>query len=162
VEHGRVSVYIQQARFSNVPRGEGQKSRRENVALARDKHYPVSIADFESAVHGSSLNLTGRQAIPAHPVQGNSPIGHDARNYAQMRAAEAALSEELRASGVDAARTFITGPQAERIVERSDAIRADLIRFGLEHIRPRFDVVGAISTTIWRASCPVLIVPGPA
>ena len=87
---------------------------------------------------------------------------HDARNLAQMRAAEAALSEELRASGVDAAWTFITGPQAERIVERSDAIHADLILFGLEHIRPRFDVVGAISTTIWRASCPVLTVPGPA
>ena len=87
---------------------------------------------------------------------------HDARNYAQMRVAEAALSEELHEAGVDASWSFITGPQAERIVERSDAIHADLILFGLEHIRPRFEVVGAISTTIWRASCPVLTVPGPA
>jgi nucleotide-binding universal stress UspA family protein len=87
---------------------------------------------------------------------------HDARNYAQMRVAEAVMSEELHELGVDASWSLITGPQAERIVERSDAIQADLILFGLEHIRPRFEVVGAISTTIWRASCPVLTVPGPA
>jgi nucleotide-binding universal stress UspA family protein len=87
---------------------------------------------------------------------------HDARNYSQMRAAEAELSKELQEAGVDAAWTFITGPQADRIVERSNAIHADLILFGLEHIRPRFQVVGAISTTIWQASCPVLTVPGPA
>lgn len=87
---------------------------------------------------------------------------HDVRNYAQMRAAEAELSKKLQEAGVDASWTFITGPQAERIVERSDAIHADLILFGLEHIRPRFEVVGAISTTIWQASCPVLTVPGPA
>ncbi len=87
---------------------------------------------------------------------------HDVRNYAQMKAAEAELSKELQEEGVDAAWSFITGPQAERIVERSDAIHADLIVFGLEHVPPKFEVVGAISTTIWRASCPVLTVPGPA
>jgi nucleotide-binding universal stress UspA family protein len=87
---------------------------------------------------------------------------HDPRNYAQMRAAENALSKELHEAGVNAAWSLITGPQAERIIERSDAIHANLILFGLEHIQPRFEIVGAISTTIWRASCPVLTVPGPA
>ena len=86
----------------------------------------------------------------------------DARTRDEMRAAEEALTEDLRQAGVDATWKLLSGPIGARIVERSSEIHADLIIFGLEHIPAKPDTIGTISSTIWQAQCPVITVPGPA
>jgi len=86
----------------------------------------------------------------------------DIRTRAEMRAAEEALTSDLRRAGIDATWKLLSGPIGARILERSSEIHADLIVFGLEHVPAKPDTIGAISATIWQAQCPVLTVPGPA
>ena len=84
----------------------------------------------------------------------------DARTSEQMRAAEEAVTTELQQAGVHATWKLVSGPMGIRIVERSREIHADLIIFGVEHVPPKPDSIGPISTAIWQAQCPVVTVPG--
>lgn len=103
---------------------------------------------------------SGARVEILHVIDSQSKV-RDIRSREEMRVAEETLAAELQRVGVEATWKMLSGPQGQRIVERSTEIHADLIVFGLEHVPGYPDAVGTISRAIWQASCPVLTVPGP-
>lgn len=144
--------------------GPGAVLHEGDVPPLRMLLYASSLPKNVGSAERLVMNLakkSGANVEILHVIDNQAKV-RDIRSAREMEITEEALAKDLQRAGVDATWKLLSGPQGQRIVEQSTAIHADLIVFGLEHVPGYPDTVGAISMTIWQASCPVLTVPGAA
>src|SRR3972149_3732042 len=57
-----------------VPRGQGQEARRRHVAVRRDEHDPVAVAEAEAPRHRALADLVRARPGPAHGLDQHAPV----------------------------------------------------------------------------------------